>query len=101
MDEYVGDEFRGDGYCGRRAGSRGRSLALRDAHDPWARSDLLFLEAWEMRRTPDLAATLRAGQIRRANPGLAAAIERELKATNNGTVAARLSVTAIDWSRGH
>jgi len=55
------------------------SLALRDEHDPRARSDLLFLEAWEMRRPPDLAATLRASQIRRANPDLVEAIERELK----------------------
>ena len=47
------------------------------------RSDLLFLEAWEMRRSPDLAATLRASQIRRANPGLAAAIEQELKAADD------------------
>jgi len=56
------------------------SLALRDIHDPGARSDLLFLEAWEMQRPANLGATLRASQIRRANPDLAAAIERELKA---------------------
>ena len=56
------------------------SLALRDASDPRVRSDLLFLEAWEMNRPKNLGATLRASQIRRANPVLAAAIERELKA---------------------
>jgi hypothetical protein len=59
------------------------SLALRDAHDPRARSDLLFLEAWEMHRPANLAATLRAHQIRRANPDLVEAIERELKAAND------------------
>ena len=62
------------------------SLALRKTHDPRVRSDLLFLEAWEMHRPADLAATLRASQIRRANPDLVEAIERELKATKRGTV---------------
>jgi hypothetical protein len=60
--------------------TRAVSLALRDECDPMARSDLLFLEAWEMLRPKDLGATLRASQIRRANPGLVAEIERELKA---------------------
>ena len=59
--------------------TRAVSLALRDMHDPGARSDLLFLEAWELQRPANLGATLRAGQIRRANPDLMAAIERELK----------------------
>jgi hypothetical protein len=57
-------------------------LALRDEHDPATRSDLLFLEAWEMYRPANLGATLRASQIRRANPDLAAEIERELKAAS-------------------
>jgi hypothetical protein len=56
------------------------SLALREIRDPMVRSDLLFLEAWEMQRPADLGATLRASQIRRANPDLVEAIERELKA---------------------
>ena len=56
------------------------SLALQETHDPRVRSDLLFLEAWEMHRPTNLAATLRASQIRRANPDLVEAIERELKA---------------------
>jgi hypothetical protein len=59
--------------------TRAVSVALRDVLDPHVRSDLLFLEAWEMHRPPNLGATLRASQIRRANPDLAAAIERELK----------------------
>jgi len=66
----------------QRPVTRAVSLALRDIHDPGARSDLLFLEAWEMHRPANLGATLRASQIRRANPDLAAAIERELKAGN-------------------
>lgn len=64
--------------------TRAVSLALRETRDPRARSDLLFLEAWEMHRPANLAATLRASQIRRANPDLAAAIERELKTANDG-----------------
>ena len=72
-----------DDFLTRQPVTRAVSLALRDARDPRARSDFLFLEAWEMRRPSDLAATLRASQIRRANPGLAAAIERELKAAND------------------
>lgn len=43
-----------------------------------AQDDLLFLEAWEMRSCSSLGATLRAQQLRRANPDLAAAIRAEL-----------------------
>jgi hypothetical protein len=67
----------------RQPVTRAVSLALRDAHDPRARSDLLFLEAWEMHRPASIGETLRAQQIRRANPDLVAAIERELSAPNN------------------
>ena len=77
------DECSWNDALGKQPVTRALSVALREAHDSTARSDLLFLEAWEMRRSPDLAATLRASQIRRANPGLAAAIERELKAAND------------------
>ncbi|MBV9252212.1 MAG: hypothetical protein JO227_23570 [Acetobacteraceae bacterium] len=52
--------------------------ALSKATDNATAADVLFLEYWEMQRTGDLAATLRARQIRRANPGLAAAIHDEL-----------------------
>jgi hypothetical protein len=70
----------------RRPVTRAVTLALRDAHDPRARSDLLFLEAWEMHRPASLGETLRAHQIRRANPDLVEAIEQELKAaTNSGS----------------
>lgn len=53
--------------------------ALRSATRPEAAADLLFLEAWEMNAPFNLATLLRAGQIRRANPALAAEIEAELK----------------------
>ncbi len=53
--------------------------ALQGANDSRLEADLLFLEAWEMHPSTHLGVTLRAGQIRRANPGLAAAIDAELK----------------------
>jgi hypothetical protein len=59
-------------------------LALRNTHDPRIRSDLLFLEAWEIDRPSNLGETLRAHQIRRANPDLVEAIERELTLGNDG-----------------
>ncbi|HEX2941498.1 MAG TPA: hypothetical protein VHO91_10655 [Rhodopila sp.] len=54
--------------------------ALRDVRDSAIESDLLFLEAWEMFPSMDLGTVLRASQIRRANPSLAAALDREIKA---------------------
>jgi len=59
--------------------------ALLGVKNSAALADLLFLEAWEMRPSGDLGATLRAGQIRRANPGLAAAIDAELRTRASGT----------------
>jgi hypothetical protein len=53
--------------------------ALRDVNNSVVESDLLFLEAWEMHPSPNLGLTLKASQIRRANPELAAAIVAELK----------------------
>ena len=64
---------------GRQPHTRAVSVALQNARDPRTIDDLLFLEDWEMRRPKNLGATLRASQIRRANPALVAAIERELK----------------------
>lgn len=52
--------------------------ALSTNQDAVTVSDLLFLEAWEAAPMADVAATLRAGQIRRANPALAAEIRAEL-----------------------
>jgi hypothetical protein len=52
--------------------------ALRQVSDAAAAADLLFLEHWETARGCDIAAILRASQIRRANPVLAAEIHAEL-----------------------
>ena len=52
--------------------------ALRATGDRLAAADFLFLEVWEARGRPDIAATLRAAQIRRANPRLAEEIRAEL-----------------------
>jgi hypothetical protein len=54
--------------------------ALQGVNDTHLEADLLFLEAWEMHPTSNLGVTLRASQIRRANPDLAAAIGAELRA---------------------
>ncbi len=48
--------------------------------DTRAIADLLFLEAWVLYAPSDLAASLRASQIRRANPVLVSAIQQELAA---------------------
>ena len=52
--------------------------ALDQVSDPPVVADLLFLEAWE--RDPQWGSgfALRIGQIRRANPKLAAAIRAEV-----------------------
>jgi hypothetical protein len=52
--------------------------ALRQVRDASVAADLLFLEDWQTQRHPGVAACLRAGQIRRANPELAAEIQAEL-----------------------
>ncbi|MEA2739113.1 MAG: hypothetical protein QOH05_2420 [Acetobacteraceae bacterium] len=56
--------------------------ALQGVSDSALAADLLFLEAWEMQPSAHLGVTLRASQIRRANPDLAAAIDAELKAVS-------------------
>lgn len=56
--------------------------ALQGVNNSLIEADLLFLEAWEMHPSSHLGATLRASQIRRANPGLVAAIGAELKAVS-------------------
>ena len=45
-------------------------------------ADLLFLEAWERDPSGHAGATLRAGQIRRANPALAAEIRAEVQSAH-------------------
>ncbi len=52
--------------------------ALRQVRDEAAVADLLFLEAWQAQCHSDIASSLRASQIRRANPSLAAEIHAEL-----------------------
>ena len=54
--------------------------ALPGIRDHTARSDLLFLERWEIAPAPGMGAVLRVQQIRRANPELAAAIRAEVAA---------------------
>jgi hypothetical protein len=59
--------------------------ALQGINNSLVEADLLFLEAWEIQPSSHLGATLRASQIRRANPGLAAAIDAELKAATKSS----------------
>jgi hypothetical protein len=54
--------------------------ALSRLRDEASASDLLFLEQWELDPRPGIAAVLRVGQLRRANPGLAAEIRAEIAA---------------------
>ncbi len=63
--------------------------ALRAASDETTISALLFLEAWEIQSPRDIASTLRAGQIRRANPVLAEAIRTELRSVRMPPVSSR------------
>jgi hypothetical protein len=58
--------------------------ALQHINNSRIEEDLLFLEAWEMHPSSHLGVTLKASQIRRANPDLAAAIDAELKAIPAG-----------------
>jgi hypothetical protein len=73
-----GMPMRGDG--GEQLGPRTEALrrALQQVHDVGVVADLLFLEYWQTQRCSDIAACLRASQIRRANPVLAAEIHAEL-----------------------
>jgi hypothetical protein len=63
-----------------QSGPRTEALrrALLHVRDEAAEADLLFLEDWQTQRRPGIAASLRASQIRRANPRLAAEIHAEL-----------------------
>jgi len=53
--------------------------ALQNVNNSQIADDLLFLEAWEIQPSSNLGVTLKASQIRRANPELAAAIDAELR----------------------
>jgi len=63
--------------------------ALRSVSDERAAMDLLFLEAWERQPLPGAAAALRVGQIRRANPELAAEVRAEIAGARGAGSAAR------------
>lgn len=54
--------------------------ALSTIRDANSAADLMFLESWEVFSIPGVAAALRASQLRRANPALAAEIRAELNA---------------------
>ena len=69
-------QSNGGEYNGPRTEALRR--ALREVHDEMAAADLLFLEDWQTQRRPGIGASLRASQIRRANPALAAEIHAEL-----------------------
>jgi hypothetical protein len=60
--------------------TRAVQRALSTVHDAASASDLLFLERWEISPEPSAAAALRVGQLRRANPSLAAEIRAEVAA---------------------
>jgi hypothetical protein len=62
----------------RAARTEALRRVLETADDHASAGDLLFLEAWEAQPYPLIGATLRAYQIRRANPALAAEIHAEL-----------------------
>ena len=53
--------------------------ALAAVRDERSFADLIFLEQWERSPLAGAAAARRIGQIRRANPSLAAAIRAEVK----------------------
>ena len=67
---------------------------LDTTHDHTATEDFLFLEAWETRTMPDVSATLRAHQIRRANPLLAAELRAELQCGRPLTAEERRALAA-------
>ncbi len=60
--------------------------------DMTAAADLLFLEAWEAEPSRQIGTALRASQIRRANPGLAAEIRAELSCGRPLTEAERAAL---------
>jgi hypothetical protein len=70
--------------------------ALDGIKDPRLTADLLFLEAWEIRPSAHLGVTLRASQIRRANPGLAAEIDAELKQLSGKSSKPRRELAELD-----
>jgi hypothetical protein len=80
LEEYAVAEFKSDNRPSTfdHPLTRAVARALSTLRDPASASDLLFLERWELSPLPGTAAALRVGQIRRANPALAAEIRAEL-----------------------
>ncbi|MGA9014849.1 MAG: hypothetical protein WB509_20350 [Acetobacteraceae bacterium] len=70
--------MRGDGADNNGPRTEALRRALQLVDNEAAAADLLFLEYWQAQRCSDIAASLRASQIRRANPTLAAEIHAEL-----------------------
>jgi hypothetical protein len=70
--------MRGDGADNNGPRTEALRRALQLVDNEAAAADLLLLEYWQAQRCPDIAASLRASQIRRANPTLAAEIHAEL-----------------------
>ncbi len=60
------------------AGTYAAGRALQRPTDDCVVDDWRFMENWQRQASPSLGAMLRAGQIRRANPVLVAAIEAEV-----------------------
>jgi len=91
--------FNAVGTCGQPQTEVVRR-ALRAAPDESSVRDLLFFEAWAMTAPADIASTLRAAQIRRANPLLTDAIRAELNAARQalGQLAATISRTPATTS---
>jgi hypothetical protein len=69
--------------------------AMQAVRDHASANDLLFLERWEMHPLPGAAAALRIGQIRRANPALAAEIRAEVSRGRPLTLSERAALQAI------
>lgn len=69
--------------------------ALRDVRDDASATDLLFLESWELDPAPGTGPALRVGQIRRANPALAAEIRAELDRGRPLTEAERTTLLGV------
>ena len=75
-----------------------RTVALRRelqrVRDDRVADDLLFLESWEADPLPGAGPALRVGQIRRANPALAAEIRAELRSGRPLTASERAALGA-------
>jgi hypothetical protein len=74
--------------------------ALAKLRSDQAVDDLLFLESWEANPLPGAGAALRVGQLRRANPRLAAEIRAELRRGCPLTSTEREALEAVSAGSG-